>query len=113
MTAAGMSEVQWQAQVVALLRHLGWAHLHVRRTIGKGGRWVTSTNRAGFPDILAWHPSRGFAGIELKVGRGKPTPEQLVVLAELAAAGARTMVAYPADLDALLVMLRAPLWPAP
>lgn len=84
---------------------LGWQHLHVRRTIGRGGKWTTSTNVIGWPDIFAWHPRRGFAGVELKVGRDKATAEQLAVLAELHAAGARTMVAYPADFDALRALL--------
>lgn len=85
---------------------LGWNHLHVRRTIGKGKRWVTATNRIGFPDLLGWHPAHGFVAIELKVGKDKPTPEQTQVLVELAAAGARTMVAYPAQFDEVVLLLR-------
>lgn len=85
---------------------LGWNHLHVRRTIGRGNRWVTSTNRIGWPDLWLWHPVLGFAALEIKVGADKPTPEQTAVLAELEAAGARTMVAYPHDLDAVVALLR-------
>jgi hypothetical protein len=85
---------------------LGWNHLHVRRTIGKGKKWTTSTNRKGWPDLWGWHPAHGFVGIELKVGADKPTDEQVQVLAELAAAGAATMVAFPHDLDAVVALLR-------
>lgn len=88
-----------------LMHSLGWNHLHVRRTIGRGKQWVTATNRSGFPDLFAWHPRHGFAAVELKVGADKATPEQTQVLAELAAAGAATMVAYPHDLPALQSLL--------
>lgn len=101
-----MNHVDWQQQVVDLCHVLGYDHLHVRRTIGKGRKWVTSTNLKGWPDILAFGPgTRGFVGIELKVGVDKATPEQIAVLAKLAAAGARTMVAYPHDLEAVQSIL--------
>jgi len=98
--------------VVQLLHTLGYQHLHVRRTIGRGKKWVTSTNRIGWPDLLGWHPRHGFVAIELKVGADKLSPEQTQVLAELAAAGARAMVAYPHDLDAVQALL-IPRTPAP
>lgn len=101
-----MNETQWQEQVVQLVHTLGWRHLHVRRSIGKGNKWVTSTNVTGWPDLLCWHPRHGFAAIELKVKPNKATAEQLDVLEELAEAGARTMVAYPDDIDALIDLLR-------
>ena len=98
-------EAEWQQQVIDLAHALGWSHLHVRRTIGKGNKWVTSTNRKGWPDLFMWHPTRGFAAVELKVGANRATPEQEAVLAELAAAGAKAMVAYPDDLDELARLL--------
>lgn len=103
---AGPTHEEWQSQIIDAARYLGWNHLHVRRTVGRGRKWTTSTNRKGWPDLFLWHPARGFAAIEIKVGRDKPTPEQREVLAELAAAGARTMVAYPDDVDAVIAMLR-------
>lgn len=93
--------------------YLGWRHLHVRRSIGKGRKWATTTNVTGWPDLLAWHPSRGFVAIELKVGNNQATPEQTAVLAELKAAGARTMVAYPRDLDAVKDLLTSEPAPGP
>jgi hypothetical protein len=100
-----MTHEQWQAQVVELAHILGWGHLHVRRSIGKGRKWVTATNRIGWPDLFLWSPRHGFAAIELKVGRDKATPEQDAVLAELAVAGAVTLVAYPEDLDRVKAVL--------
>ena len=107
-----VTEAEWQQQVVELLGYLGWKHLHVRRSIGKGRQWATTTSRVGWPDLFAWHPTRGFVAIELKVGNGKLTTEQREVLDELAVAGARVMVAWPSDLGALTLMLRTePSWP--
>lgn len=96
---------QFQDTVVAVAHLAGWRHLHVRRTIGRGRKWVTSTNRTGWPDLFLWHPIRGFAAFELKVKRDRATPEQLVVLAELSAAGAVAFVAYPADWDRIIAVL--------
>ncbi len=90
---------EFQAQVTDLMKLLGWKHLHVRKSIGKGRKWQTTTNVVGWPDIYGWHPRRGFCAIEVKVGKDKATDEQLAVLASLEAAGARTMVAYPHQLD--------------
>lgn len=101
------THVEWQAQVVQLAHLLGYRHLHVRRSIGKRKQWVTATNVIGWPDLLCYGP-RGFVALELKVGKDKPTAEQTAVLADLAAAGARTMVAYPADLQAVHDLLARP-----
>lgn len=106
-TAPPITETEWQAQVVELAAMLGWRCLHVRRSIGgtKQG-WRTTTSIVGWPDLLCWKAGAGFVALELKVGKGKPTTEQAAVLAELAAAGARTMVAWPADLDAVVALLK-------
>lgn len=98
---------EWQAQVVDLAHVLGWRHLHVRRTVGRGKRWTTSTNVKGWPDLLLWSErQRRVVAIELKVGRDKPSDEQRAVLASLEAAGVVSMVAYPADLSAVSALLR-------
>jgi hypothetical protein len=102
------THVEWQEQVVALAHALGYRHLHVRRTVGRGKQWTTSTNLKGWPDLLLFAPGRGFIGIELKVGVDKPTAEQTQVLAELEAAGARVMVAYPHHLAEVQSLLRCP-----
>lgn len=90
-----MTEKEWQQQIIDLATIAGWHHLHVRPTIGKGGRWTTSTSKTGFPDLLLWHRHHGVLAIECKVGRNKPTPDQLMCLDSLKAAGVRTMVAWP------------------
>lgn len=75
-TDSHLSETDFQEQVVSLMGLLGWHHLHVRRTIGRGRKWVTSTNLAGWPDLLAWSPRRRrVLAAELKSERGQATPE--------------------------------------
>lgn len=102
-----LTETEWQKQVTDLMRYTGWTFLHVRKSIGKGKKWATTTNLVGWCDLLAWHPRRGFVALELKVGKNKATPEQEAVLRSLAAAGASVMVAYPSDLEAVKRMLLA------
>ena len=106
MTADALTHEEWQQQVIDAARLFGWKHLHVRRTIGRGKKWVTSTNRKGWPDLFLWHHRHGFVAIELKVGRDTATPEQQQVLDELSAAGARVLVAYPADWPLVEALLR-------
>jgi hypothetical protein len=47
----------------------------------------------GAPDVLAWHAGKAFA-VELKAEGGRPTPEQLDMLAKLEAAGVATALSY-------------------
>lgn len=106
MPEGQITHVEWQEQVVQLSHLLGWNHLHVRRTIGRGKKWTTSTNVKGWPDLFMWHPNRGFFAVELKVGKDEATDEQVAVLASLGAAGARTAVWYPHDLEVAQRRLR-------
>lgn len=105
MSALPVRESDWQATVVELLEVLGYRTMHVRRTIGKGNRWTTSTSVSGWPDLFAWRPGR-LVAIELKSQRGRVTPEQEQVLAELAEAGVDCRMARPDDFDELHEWLR-------
>jgi len=99
------TEAEFQQQVVELAGMLGWQHLHVRRSIGKGSRWVTATNVVGWPDLFCWHPTRGVVAIELKSQAGQPTPEQLRVLETLRTAGVPSFVWRPSDWDEITSVL--------
>lgn len=101
-----LTHEDYQGQIVKAAHLMKWKHLHVRRTIGRGKKWVTATNRDGWPDLWLWHPQHGFLAIEVKIHPDKAKPEQLEVLAELAAAGARTLVAYPEDWDTVEAALK-------
>lgn len=96
---AAPSEAEFQAQVVELAHILGWHVLHVRRSIGKGQRWTTTTSVKGWPDLFLWHPRHGVLARELKTDdpKSKLTAEQEEVLASLCAAGIDAGVWRPAD----------------
>ena len=95
--ADALDEATFQSQVVELAGMLGWRHLHVRRTRGRGGAWTTSTNLPGWPDLFLWHPRHGTLAAELKSQRGELRPEQSEVLASLRAAGVDARVWRPSD----------------
>lgn len=103
--ADGCNHQEFQACVVKASNAFGWSHLSVRRAMARGAGWQTTTNRKGWPDLFLWHPRWGFAAIELKIKPDKARPDQLACLAELAAAGAVRMVAYPADWEDVLRLL--------
>lgn len=109
MTTIPLTHQAWQQQVVDLAHHLGWAHVHVRKSIGKGRTWTTATNLTGWVDLLLWHPSKGgVIGVELKVGKDKARPEQIAVMASLEGAGVRCFVWYPDDFDEAVRVLSNP-----
>ena len=99
-----ITETEFQAQVVELATMLNWRHLHVRRSIGKGSKWVTATNVVGWPDLLAWRPGQVIAA-ELKSETGKATDEQTAVLASLNVAGIPAYLWRPSDWDEIARVL--------
>lgn len=95
-----------QSQVVQLLKMTGWSHLSIRRSIGKGNRWVTTTNIKGWPDLLCWstrQPGRHVA-IEIKAATDL-SPDQVTCLDELRAADFEVYVIRTKDLDMLATIL--------
>ena len=110
MTGRAISEAEWQGQVIELAGYYRWRHLHVRRSIGKGRRWVTATNVVGWPDLLLWNETQGrLIAAELKSEAGQPTPEQLEVLGSLARTGlVECYVWRPSNLDVVMQVLRPP-----
>jgi hypothetical protein len=99
-----ITEADFQQQVIDLAHLAGWEHLHVRRTIGRGQKWTTSTNKKGWPDLLLWKPGDMIAA-ELKSQEGKPTSEQLEVLSSLAAVPIDSFVWRPSDWPAIQARL--------
>lgn len=96
-----MTEAEFQAQVVELAHLLGWRVLHVRRSIGKGQRWTTTTSIVGWPDLFMYHPDeRRVLALELKAGlKSKISDEQRVVVDELNRAGITAAIVSPEDWD--------------
>lgn len=108
MTAGlAITEADWQQQVIDLAHLYNWRHLHVRRSIGKGRSWQTTTNVIGWPDLVLWHESqRRVIAAELKSDTGKATPEQIEVLRSLEAAGLETHIWRPSDLERVASTLK-------
>lgn len=106
---AAMSEQEWQQQFVQLATALGWKHMHVRRSLGKGRRWTTATNVDGWPDLTLWHPKqRRVVFVELKSETGRVTAEQRAVHVSLRTAGADVRVYKPSELAEAHVWLAGP-----
>jgi hypothetical protein len=80
LAPASPTHTEFQQQVVELAHMFGWRHLHVRRSIGRGRKWVTATNLTGWPDLQLMRPDRGYVAAELKIPPDKPTPEQIELL---------------------------------
>lgn len=95
-----MSEAEFTAQVIGFARLHGWRSAHFRPALTRSGRWTTAVqgDGKGFPDLVLVRgrpPELLFA--ELKVGRNKPTEEQAVWLAQLAATGVAAYLWCPED----------------
>jgi hypothetical protein len=105
---ADISEAAWQQQVIDLAHMLGWQHLHVRRSIGKGRKWVTATNVA-WPDLTLWsEKQQRFVFAELKTEKGKVTIEQMAILNSIGRAGGEVWVWRPSDLELVKEILTKP-----
>lgn len=103
------THVELQTQVTQLLTMTGWRWLHVRRSIGKGRKWVTTTNIVGWPDLApVWNPRQPgrHLAIELKVPPDKLSDDQAVCMAALESAGFETFTITPDDLEELATILR-------
>ncbi len=98
--APPISEAEWQEQFTQLARLLGWRWMHVRRSLGRGRKWVTATNVDGWPDLTLWHPTQQrVMFVELKSETGRLRPDQETVLRSLIAAGQEVHVLRPSDLE--------------
>jgi len=91
-----VTEADLQRQVIELAHLCGWQTMHVRRSIGAGQQWTTSTSIAGWPDLTLWRAG-AFLLVELKAERGRLTAEQHAVLSSLRAAGVDARCWRPSD----------------
>lgn len=95
--ALEITEKEWQAQIVALARTLGW-----------NGAYHTYDSRrsaSGFPDLVLVRERVVY--IELKSEPGKLSPAQKQWIGWLLEAGAEVYIARPRDLEALGTALGA------
>ncbi len=85
-----MTEAQLQAAVIQLARLCGWSAYHTHDS---------RRSEPGFPDlVLVSVQQQRIVYAELKTAKGRVSPEQVVWLADLSAAGAETALWRPADL---------------
>lgn len=82
------SEAQLQNHVIQLAEATGWTWHH---------ETDSRRSKAGFPDLVLVHPSRGVRWIELKSTTGRVRPDQKRWLETLRAAGEFAEVWRPAD----------------
>ncbi len=83
------TEAAWQKTVLKAAHLLGWSSYHSRFSVG---------SKAGFPDLVLWHPRFGFFFAELKRESGRLTSaqaEHLESLGEAARAIADELPGYP------------------
>lgn len=106
----GITEDAFQEQVIAYAHMHGWKVAHFRRVrvqrAGGETYWETpvAADGKGFPDLLLVKPGKQVA-LELKVGKNKPTPEQLEWLALFEPVSFYAGVIYPENWDVLVRVL--------
>lgn len=98
--APPITEAEFTDQVIELLRWHGWlvAHFRPART-AHGWRTPVQGDGAGFPDLIAAHPTRGMFAAELKTRRGRLSRAQLLWLERLEGAGVEIHVWRPDDIN--------------
>lgn len=103
----GLSEAEFQRQVVEIARAWGWRSCHVGKArVGK--RWVTPTSVAGFPDLVLVRPPQ-LVFLELKKHGGRTRAEQLDWIGDLQrCAGVEAYIVGPADADDVWRLLAQP-----
>ena len=97
MKVEKLTEKAFMAQVTQMATWFGWRVYHT---------YDSRRSSAGFPDLVLVHPGRGLIFAELKVGRGKLTPEQQAWLDDLQAANIRACCWWPEDWKYIEFVLR-------
>lgn len=105
----GVSEADWQRQVIEVATLYGWRYYHApenRPVVGRNGKRYVQNIRAGWPDLTLAKDRLIFA--ELKTQTGAVTAEQWDWLDALAAVpGVETYVWRPGDMDEVREVLSA------
>lgn len=91
-----LSEDDWQAQVIAAARLLGWAYYHTRDS---------RRSPHGFPDLVLSRPPR-LVFAELKRERGQPTAEQYDWLERLRTSGQEAYCWWPSQWEGVARVLK-------
>lgn len=106
--AAGMTEREFQDQVIALATLLGWKCHHVRAGMTRNGRYMTHVQgHVGFPDLVLAHPKRGVIFAELKSENGRVDDAQKAWHVVLSEAQTEVHVWRPKDWPVIQARLQA------
>jgi len=93
---AGISEADFTTTVINHAKVAGWLVHHDRPAQKRSGAWATSIQGgAGFPDLVLIDDAGRQVVAELKVGRSRPTAEQLEWLNRYAKSGTPTFLWKP------------------
>ena len=92
-------ETEWLQTVTALARSVNWKPVHFPDSL--------RVSSPGFPDLLLRHDTMPpyIIAMELKIGKNKPSKEQILWLEAFKKAGITTMLAYPEDYDKVVRVL--------
>lgn len=101
-----VTEAQFQDQIIAVARLLGWRAAHFRPAMTKAGNWVTAVaaDGKGFPDLVLVRERLVF--VELKSQRGRLTTEQAEWIRDFGRAGVEVYVWRPTDFDEAYAILQ-------
>lgn len=105
-----LSERQFTAQVLAHARASGWLAAHFGNTVKivrRGDKTIPVPDKdaVGFPDLVLARHER-LVVVELKIGKNKPSAEQVQWLFALAVAGAESHLWTPDDWKEIEEVLR-------
>ena len=112
MSRLPVTEADLQSAVIVAAQYRGWLVAHSRPALSVSGWRTPVQGNAGFPDLVLARAGVVFVW-ELKGPRGKPAPEQLVWLDQLAGGVTDARVVGPDDLDDALRALELGHWPTP
>ncbi len=92
----GISENEFQKQVLQLAKLLGWRSAHFRPGITASGRHITavSGDGKGFPDLVLVRAKR-LLFVELKTNSGEMSEDQISWMADLFLTGVEVKVWTP------------------
>lgn len=105
--AIKISEAEFTAQVLSLAKIFRWRSAHFRPAqTARGWRTPVQGDGKGWLDLTLIRPPR-IVVAELKVGRGKLTPEQMEwIEARQGCPGVDVFIWYPADFKEIAAVLR-------
>lgn len=103
---AGVSEADWQREVLRVAHAHGWRTSHTRRA--RVGRRMVTPAATGLPDLILVRPPQ-LVFLELKAHRGEHRPAQIEWLRDLQACdGVEAYMVGPAEAEHVWALLTDP-----